>query len=378
MTWMQNQLYVKKRNTLMVLELIAQTQDMSRTQLTDITELSPASITRIVGKLMELNLVREEGTVDQARRGRKARILRTRDDGMYAVGICIERDHIFLCLSDFHQRSLYQAGMPLDVGEPQTPESLAACAKKLLDGMDRSLLSNCSRVRVAGISVPGIVDSERGLVLKSDQMRWTNIDLRTPFESELGLPVWIENDVNACLTGEHTRANAPRQQDTAYLLMSTGVGVAVISNGKLIRGHRNMAGEIEHLNFMPGLLPEDVLYARLVEEGILKSAQATSPSVRTLEDLMIAYQQNAGFARILIEDVLRYIRLVLSMIDSFYDPERIILGGKTVRKLQGALGELLSDPRLSIGEDYEPTCVLGASIGAVNCALDALLSEQEG
>lgn len=377
MAWMQNQLYVKKRNTLMVLDLIAQTHNMSRTQLAGITELSPASITRIVGTLIGLNLVHEEGTAEQTRRGRKARILRTCEDGLYAVGICIEQDKIFLSLSDFHQRSLYQTEMPLASGEPHTPEALAACAKKLLDGMDRSLLSDWSRLRVAGISVPGIVDSERGLVLKSDQMNWTNIDLRAPFERALDLPVWIENDVNACLTGEHARMNAPRQQDTAYLLMSTGVGVAVISNGKLIRGHRNMAGEIEHLNFMPGLLPEDLLHAHLIEEGILKNAQAASPSVRTLEDLMIAYRQNAGFARFLIEDVLRYIRLVLSMIDSFYDPERIILGGKTVRKLQGALGELLSDPRLSIGDDYEPTCMLGASIGAVNCALDALLSEQE-
>jgi predicted NBD/HSP70 family sugar kinase len=155
------------------------------------------------------------------------------------------------------------------------------------------------------------------------------------------------------------------------------VGVAVMSNGKLIRGHRNMAGEIEHLNFMPGLMPRDVLQAHLVEEGILKSAQIASPSVRTLDDLMLAYRQNAGFARILIDDVMQYMRLVLSMIDSFYDPERIILGGTTVCKLKEALADLFRDPRLSVGEDYEVTCMLGASIGATRRALDSLLSEQE-
>jgi N-acetylglucosamine repressor len=377
MAWMQNQFYVKKQNTLMVLDLIAQAQEMSRTQLSDMTELSPASITRIVSTLIGLNLVREEGTVDQMRRGRKARILRTCDDGLYVVCICIERDMMFFSLSDFHQKCLYRTETALGGEEPRTPEALAACAKRLFDGMDRSLLPDWSRVRVAGISIPGIVDSERGLVLNSDQMHWSNADLRTPFESALGLPVWIENDVKACLTGERARVNTPRQEDTAYLLLGTGVGVAVISNGKLIRGHRNMAGEIEHLNLMPGLLPADVLQEHLIEDDILKSAQTASPSVRTLEDLMIAYRQNAGFARILIEDVLQYTRLLLSMIDSFYDPERIILGGMTVRKLQGALGALFVDPRLSVGEDYEVTCMLGASIGAINCALDALLSEQE-
>jgi predicted NBD/HSP70 family sugar kinase len=267
--------------------------------------------------------------------------------------------------------------MSLDMGVPRTPEMLAAHARKLFDSIDRSIIADWSRVRIAGVSIPGVVDSERGIVLKSDQMHWTNLDLRTPFEDALGLPVWIENDAKACLMGERVRMNIPKHQDTIYVLVGTGVGVAVFSNGKLIRGHKNMAGEIEHLNLMPGILPADVLQAHLIEEGILQNARNASPSVQTLEDLMIAYRQNAGFARILVEDVTQYLRLVLSMIDSFYDPERIILSGTTIRKLQGALSILFQDPRLSVGEDYEEACMLGASMGAVHCALDMLLSEQE-
>lgn len=376
MAWMQNQLYVKKKNTLMVLDLIAQDQTISRTQLSDITELSPASITRIVGTLIGLNLVREEGTVDIMRRGRKARILRLSSDGLYAAGICIERDRLLLCLTDFHQRCLFRTEMPLVVSEPRTPEILAEHAKKLYDSMDSALIPDWSRVRIAGISIPGVVDSERGIVLKSDQMNWTDVDLRSPFERALKLPVWIENDAKACLMGERVRMNIPKHQDTVYVLVGTGVGAAVFSNGKLIRGHRNMAGEIEHLNLMPGILPADVLQAHLIEDGILKNARTASPSVQTLEDLMIAYRQNVGFARILVDDVMQYLRLVLSMIDSFYDPERIILGGTTVRKLQGALSALFQDPRLSIGENYEEACMLGVSIEAVQRALDKLLSEQ--
>lgn len=376
MAWMQNQLFVKKENTLMVLDLIAQAQTISRTQLSDITELSPASITRIVNTLIGLNLVREEGTIDIMRRGRKARILRLNSNGLYALGICIEQDRLLLCLTDFHYKCLFRTEMPWDSGEPRTPEVLAAHARKLYDSMDRALIPDWSRVRVAGVSVPGVVDSERGAVLKSDQMNWTDVDLRTPFECALKMPVWIENDAKACLMGERVRMNI-QQQDTVYVLIGTGVGVAVLSNGILIRGHRNMAGEIEHLNLMPGLLPADVLQAHLIEDGILQNARIASPSVQTLEDLMIAYRQNAGFARILVEDVMQYLRLVLSMIDSFYDPERIILGGTTIRKLQGALSSLFQDPRLSVGENYEEACMLGASIEANHRALNSLLSQQE-
>ncbi len=375
MAWMQNQLYVKKRNTLMVLDLIAGAPSISRTQLSDMTELSPASITRIVNTLIKLGLVYEEGTVDQLSRGRKARILHICSDGLYALGICLERDKVSLSITDMHQKCLYRSFAPLEKTVLRSPEVFAAYAKGLYEEIDRQLISDWARLRIVGVSMPGVVDSARGIVLKSDQMEWTDVDLRTSFEMAFDLPVWIENDAKACMIGERVRMNLSRQEDSAYLMVGTGVGVAVMSNGKLIRGHRNMAGEIEHLNLVPGLLPEDVLQKHLVEDEIIKNAQTASPSVRSLEDLMIAYRQNAGFARILVGDIMQYLRLALSMIESFYDPQRIILGGSIVQKLKEALAGLFQDPRISIGEDYEQSCMLGASIEAIRHALDTLVGD---
>ena len=58
MAWVQNQLYVKKKNTLTVLDLIAQSQLISRKELADMTGMSPAGITRITGTLISHRLVR--------------------------------------------------------------------------------------------------------------------------------------------------------------------------------------------------------------------------------------------------------------------------------------------------------------------------------
>ncbi|MEA4928554.1 MAG: ROK family transcriptional regulator [Candidatus Limiplasma sp.] len=377
MAWVQNQLYVKRRNTLMLLDLIAQKQTVSRTQLAELTELSPASITRIVNSLMNLQLVREEGVAGQTSRGRKARLLHTCADGLYAVGVYIEQNRLLISLNDFHHHCLYCDEAPLTPDDARNPAAMAALARTLLDRADRACIPDWSRVRVAGISVPGVVDSPRGVALKSDQLGWLEQDVRTPFEAALGLPVWLENDAKACLVGEQARMNLPRQEDAVYLLVGGGVGIAVMSNGKLVRGHRNMAGEVEHLNLIPGLQTVDVLQSHLIEQSVLQSAQTASPSVRTLDDLMIAYRQNAGFARILVEDILQYLRLVLSMVDCFYDPKRIILGGVMIQKLREALVPLFADPRVSEGGDYETSCMVGASIGAFDQAVSALLGETD-
>ena len=377
MAWITNQLYVKRRNTLMLLDMIVQKQPISRTQLAGMTDLSPASVTRIVNTLVSHRLLKEEGTVGQSYRGRKARLLNTCDDGLYTVEVYIERSKLLVSLSNFHHRRLCLEEAPLDAERDLRPETLAAVAQRLYSRIDRSIVTDWSRVRAAGVSVPGVVDSRRGIVLNSDQLGWQSQDLCTPFEEALGLPVWIENDAKACLLGEQARMNIPRQEDMVYLLIGTGVGIAVMSNGKLVRGHRNMAGEIEHLNLIPGLQAVDVLQTHLIEQSILRKAQIASPSVKTLDDLVIAYRQNAGFARILVEDILQYLRLVISMIDSFYDPKRIILGGEIITRLQEAFSPLINDPRLSIGGNCETSCMVGASIGAIDLALDAILTEPE-
>lgn len=361
----------------MLLDMIMQKQPLSRTQLAEMTDLSPASITRIVNTLTACQLVKEEGIIDQSGRGRKARLLYTCDDGLYAVGVHIELDKLMISLNDFQRNCLYMDEAPFASDQPIRPAHLAQLAKSLYQRIDRSLLADWSRVRAVGISVPGVVDSERGIVIKSNQLCWENADLRTPFIEALNLPIWIENDAKACLLGEQARMNIPRQEDTVYLMVGTGVGIAVLSNGKVVRGYRNMAGEVEQLNLMTGLHSADVLETHLVEHSILHSAQSAMPSIRNLDDLMIAYRQNAGFAHILVDDILQYLRLLISMVDCFYDPKQIVLGGAIISKMQEAFQPIFADPRLSIGADCATSCVVGASVGAFDLALDTLLSEQE-
>lgn len=375
MAWMQNQTYVKKSNTMLVLELISHGQGMSRTQIAEMTELSPASITRMVSDLMALQLVREEGRAENAGRGRKARILCTCEDGLYTASFCVQPRKLKLCLHDFHQQIVVVAESPLLPKDIATPEALSRVAGRLLEGLSRDAVTDWTRVRVAGVSIPGLVDNESGQVQISDQLGWRNADLRGPLEKALGLPVWIENDVKACLTGERSRRMIPRQEETAYLLVGTGVGVAATSGGKVIRGCSNCAGEVEHLNLMPNGVFKDTLSEHLVEANILQTLRGASVVAESMDDLMAAYRQKLGYARLQVEDFLQYMRLVLSMIDCFYDPQQIILGGSAIQSLLPVLSDLLANPHLSVGEDYETASLLGASIGAEGYALDRLLEK---
>lgn len=374
MAWMQNQAYVKKKNTLMLLDMIAQVQPVSRTKLAEMTELSPASVTRIVNTLISLGYVREEGRAENAGRGRKARILQTCAEGMYSLGLCLEKRKLILSVHDFHQQLIYRAERALDFSGVCDARAVAHMAADMLKDAESRRAGDWPRLRTAGISVSGLVDNRNGVVIKSDQMGWDNAPLRAPLEDALGLPVWVENDAKACLLGERARRRVPHEEDTAYLLIGHGLGLAATGGGKLLRGCRNSAGEIERLNVMPNVNPGDTIRAHLVEEEILRAARQAEPPIWSMEELMASCRQGVPFALERVADFVQYLQIMLAMIDCFYNPESIILGGPTVQCLAPALRERIQPGHVSLGEDYETACTLGASIGAQRYALDKLFS----
>lgn len=99
-----------------------------------------------------------------------------------------------------------------------------------------------------GISLPGMVNSNRGLLLLAPYAGWKNIPVRDWFRKRMGIPrVFVENDVNACAVGEWVLGHGKGMQDFLWVTVSTGVGGAVMANGQLVHGHSQVAGEIGHL-----------------------------------------------------------------------------------------------------------------------------------
>ena len=97
-----------------------------------------------------------------------------------------------------------------------------------------------------GISFPGIVDTDRNKVI-SDYVKYSGAN-RFDFDEwasdEWQLRVKVENDARAALTGEWQYGAGKGQQNIVMLTLGTGVGSAVISEGKLLRGSHFVAGSL--------------------------------------------------------------------------------------------------------------------------------------
>ncbi|MCK5807863.1 ROK family protein, partial [bacterium] len=101
-----------------------------------------------------------------------------------------------------------------------------------------------SDVVALGIGVPGPVDSARGLVYNCPNMPgWHNIFVKKELEELLGVPVFVENDARVAALGELYFGAGHNVNHFFYVTIGTGIGGAIIIDGKLYRGADGAAGE---------------------------------------------------------------------------------------------------------------------------------------
>ncbi len=107
-------------------------------------------------------------------------------------------------------------------------------------------------VRGVGVGVPGLVDPLRGTVRVAPNLSGlSGVALGPDLERDLGVPVRVENDVNAIAVGEWARGAGRGARAVLVVTLGTGVGGGVILDGSLYRGPDGSAGEVGHMPLYP-------------------------------------------------------------------------------------------------------------------------------
>ncbi len=357
-----DQSYIKRHNIERLLTTLERCQPVSRTELARLTEMSSASVTRFVSALGALGLVKEVSVTDSAGRGRKAVNLCIAPDGMYALGCHIDPKSLRVCLMDFSRRSRAATEVILPV-EDREPHRLAQLIK---EQATRLMPEHPDRLRSCGISVSGRMDAEHGIVGASKVFGWSNLDLATPLSEVLEMPVQVENDVRSCITWETTRLGIKdAMKDAAYLYLGrAGIGFACMVGGQVVRGLNNAAGEIEdvYLNM------NECLNEHLMEISMVERARRFSPSVSSISDILKAHRMGLTWARLLMDDFVSHLNIVLQLVRAILDPHCIILGGDITEALRAVPG-MLPDGDYTFGERFEDACAQGAAAIALQSAL---------
>jgi glucokinase len=189
------------------------------------------------------------------------------------------------------------------------------------------------RVERIGIGFGGPVDFERGVVILSHHVEgWAGMPLRSRLEERFGIPVIVDNDANAGTLGEWRFGAGAGFSDLLYVNIGTGIGGGVIAGGRLVRGARNLAGEIGHTTVVRGGAlctcgKRGCLESCASGEAIARRAEAAlGKPVSGKEVFLLAEKADSTAQRVLleiIEDLAQGIGTAVSLLN----PAAVIIGG---------------------------------------------------
>lgn len=203
-------------------------------------------------------------------------------------------------------------------------------------------------IRGIGLGVPGLVDSERGIVHYFVNIKgWRNVPLATIIRGHFNLPVFIDNDVNATTLAELKFGAGRGAKNLVCLTLGTGVGGGVVVNGELYRGSTLSAGEVGHIPIERfglrcpcggyGCIERYVGSNYLVEnvKSQIKKGRRTiitklvnnKLSRITPKIIAAAAKEGDKFAIEIWRNAGENLGIALTGIVNFFNPEKIVIGG---------------------------------------------------
>ena len=220
----------------------------------------------------------------------------------------------------------------------RTPRPLAElvdrCAHELRLSLAAARDHGASDPTALSISAPGPLDPRRGIFLDPpnlDPSLW-RFPLAARLGEELGLPALLERDTQVAALGEGAFGAARGLTDYVYLTVSTGVGGAIVSDGRLLRGPDGLAGELGHMTIdvngpVCGCGARGHLEALASGTGIVNAARAAGREIETASQVAAHEEAGEPWAHEIMERARQaFAAAAVSIVDVF-NPQRIIVGG---------------------------------------------------
>jgi predicted NBD/HSP70 family sugar kinase len=213
---------------------------VSRVDLARSTGLTPGGVTRAVQPLVRSGLVAETAARGRGGVGRPAASLDLRAGSELQVGVKVTATELVSVVCDLRCEVLGVVTEPLAGTGPE------AVVDQLVQRV-RAWQAVHPRVRRVGVAVSGDVDVATGHVGYSPFLGWRQVPLGPLLAGRLALPVVVENDVRALLTGEHVVGEHAGTPSLALVTIGAGVGCALLLEGRVVHGIHGVTGEIGHV-----------------------------------------------------------------------------------------------------------------------------------
>lgn len=327
---------LRLRSRAAVLRHIVGDGPTTRAKVAAASGLSPGSVTNVVSDLMAEGIVQETGSIPSDG-GRPVAVLETVPSGAAFIGVDVGERGVAAELFDLRLAMLDREFCEAE-SHLSTPSHVAGALTAAVTAVRDRNAEIGSRLVGIGLGLPGIVE-EPGTdhsVLYAQNLGWPPIAIGELLPIS-DVPVLADNGAKTLAAAELWFGAARNAQQAAVALLGRGVGLAITSNGRTLRGSRSSAGEWGHCKVTIGG-PEcgcgsrGCLESYVGAAGILRRWADTGAPVdgtgwRALSSLVQAAGDGDPAALRVVDETITILGTALGNVVNLFNPDRIVVGG---------------------------------------------------
>lgn len=139
------------------------------------------------------------------------------------------------------------------IAEHSFPTNTGLAAERIIEETAHAVLDMLEEQGIpldqcigAGVGVPGTIDSRRGTVLYSNNLKWENVPAAAVMQKYIPCPVRIANDADCAALGEAVAGAGKHYTDVVLFTLGNGVGGGIIIGGRVFEGGMTGGSEVGH------------------------------------------------------------------------------------------------------------------------------------
>lgn len=350
-----------------VFEHVRGQRTATRAEITRALDISAGSVTQLTADLIARSFLEEvDDTQRETGRGRPPTALRVVPDTRLVLGIKISDETHTAVITDLAGN---ERGSATKSTRPHK-RSINALTAEIEELLQRAVAdAGCDRSELAaiGMGLAGLVDHPTGMVAWSPFLSGRDLRLKDELQDHLGLPVYVDNDVNLLTLAELWFGAGRSMSNFVVVTIEQGVGMGLVINNQVYRGARGMGLELGHTKVqLEGALcrcgKRGCLEAYVADYALVREASTAldrplrnlqSPQT-TLDALFREAKAGNATALSIFQRAGRYLSLGLSNVVQVFDPELIILSGARMQYDFLYADEVLAEMQSHALDDHRP------------------------
>lgn len=233
--------YIKKINRGLILRKIIEEKSISRADLSKITGLNKATISVQVSDLIDNHLIRET-LLEHNFVGRRPIMLSINEQAGYVLGIDVDYQHIQFIVTDLNGQPVYSNTVTFETTDYH---EIASILIEHIRHYEQQYADCHYGLISVNIGVHGTVTTDQ-LIQFVPTYQWRNKNLKADLEEHLSIPISVHNNANLSALAERVYYYQ-HSNHLLCIMLTSGIGVGHMVNGKIQTGYHGFAGEMGHM-----------------------------------------------------------------------------------------------------------------------------------